>query len=70
MTRIIYNNIQFETNGDCSSFQVNLDGFSQNEVNEIKEKLVKMGFPVYEPKIPEPMSIVFSTLAMKTGDNL
>lgn len=67
MTRIICNDlIELETNGDCSSFQLNFPtDFPKNEIEELKQNFLEMGFPVYEPQIPEPNSIVFSVLAMK-----
>lgn len=61
MTRIIYSNTHFETNGDCSRFQINFhpDAFSPSTVDDLKSKLRAWGFPVCDPLIPEPMSIIF-----------
>ena len=61
MTRMIYSDTEFETNGDCSSFQINFDPDSwfEEDVTDLRDRLLFMGFPVFEPSIPEPMSIVF-----------
>lgn len=61
MTRIIYNKVEFETNGDLSRFQLNFqeDSYSLEEVNSMRERFMELGFPVNLPAIPEPYSIVF-----------
>ena len=67
MKRIIYPDTEFETNGDCSSFQINFDPDSwlELEVDKLRQDLKRMGFPVFDPPIDEPYSIIFSTLAIE-----
>lgn len=66
MTRIIYNfPVELETNGDCSRIQINFPDGNQELVRELKDKLIKWGFPVFEPVVKEDDSIIFNTIAMK-----
>lgn len=62
MTQMIYKgSVQFQTNGDCSEFEIVFpDSEDDNFIEMYRQKLASQGFPVSYPSIPNPKAIVFS----------